>query len=500
MDEEQTLNQAFEAHQAERFSRAKRLYRKLLSANPSHPVALHYMGLLSYQMGDAVQSVDLIKKAVEVKPDYLQAHCNLANTLIEMGRAEEAEKSSRAAIALDADKVNAHHALARALHLQGHHSDAIVSCQTALSLNPNLDSTFETLGHSLRSLERFDEAVENYKKAISINPVNPSYFNTIGETFIQMDQLENAVRSFQKAISLDQESGLLYNNLGTALVMLRNYGPAIQSFENAIALEHDFAMGYQNLANVLRVVGRADEAIEALEKALKIDPDLSSARHNLDALRGETTESAPNEYVEELFDDFANQFETHLQDKLEYKIPSLLKNVMIDKGFTNISYNTVVDMGCGTGLSGVEFKDIADTLIGIDLSKNMIEKAKAKAVYDRLEVNDLINGLNDIDRPIDLFIATDVFVYIGNLQDTFEAVKKSAAPNALFIFSTEHLESDDDFVLQDTSRYAHSKAYIEGLADQFGFTFEHFETTDLRKDKTGWIPGGVYVLRLGSLF
>lgn len=500
-DEEISIENAFQHHQAGRLEQANALYRKIISATPDHPVALHYLGLLMFQMGDDIQSVELMKKAVAAKPDYLQAHCNLANTLVDLKQGEDAEASCRAALKLDPEKINAHNALAKALLLQGRDLDAIVSCQRVLDANPHQDDTHATYAGALHNLGRFNEALEHYNQAIYFNPQYPEYYNSMGDTYRELSRYSKAARSFQKAINLDAKEPLYHNNLGSALFLQNSYEPAIASYQKAVDLEPRYIMAQQNLANALRTVGRADEAIVCLKNILKDNPDLASTRHNLAALQGETTDTAPKEYITELFDEFANQFEDHLQDKLHYQIPSLLKTIMENRDLCTQPYDMVVDLGCGTGLGGVKFRDIAKTLIGIDLSKKMIENAQAKNVYDKLDVNDLISGLENIDTKINLFMAMDVLIYVGNLRDTFAAVQKSAAPDAFFVFSTEHLnsgESDTPYILQDTSRYAHTQAYIDDLAQEFGFTIDHFETTDLRKDKDGWIPGGIYILKFGS--
>lgn len=494
-DEEQTIDLAYEHHKAGRLPEAESLYRKILANNPDHHIALHYLGLLGYQLGHDDTSVELIKRAVFVKPDYLQAHCNLANTLVELGRANEAETSCRNALALDPDKAGAHATLGKVFAMLGRYDEAIASCEKALALEPNLDTAFETIGNALSELGRADEAVESYQKAISLNPDEAGYYNNLGNAFGALGQWDDAIKAYQKAISIDQEDGLYYNNLGSALHMTRQLDLAVDSYRQAISHSPKNTMAYQNLANVFRDMGRLDDAVTCFQEILKFEPDHRSARHNLHAMLGNTTEGAPQEYVEDLFNQFANQFEGHLIETLEYKIPTLLRKVLGDTRLTKEKFDKVVDLGCGTGLAGVEFRDIANTLIGIDLSKGMIQEAKNKGVYDQLYVDDLVQGLGKLGEGIDLFISTDVFIYVGNLEATFEAVRKSAAPNAYFVFSTEHSETPDEFVLQSSSRYAHSKAYIEHLANQFGFKLEHFEETKLRKENSGWIAGAVYVLK-----
>lgn len=459
--QQKALDRAVEFQQSGQLTEAESIYRSILSDKPNHPIALHYLGLLAHQVGNAKVAIELIERSIVIMPDYVDAHCNLANVFVQVGQAKEAEASCRKAIAIEPDRASAYNQMGKALLLQGRFEEAAVSCRKALALNPDFVSAYETLGSALCELGKMDAVVETYHEAISASP----------------------------------HSALFHNNLGSAYHLLRNLEQAEKSYQEAIVLEPTYVLAYQNHANVLRDLERIDDAVVSLKKVLELAPELASSKHNLDALLGNTTEGAPKEYVEELFDQFANRFENDLLNKLEYKMPVLLKKTLVDMGLAKGKFEQVVDLGCGTGLVGVEFRDIAQTLIGIDLSQKMLQQAEDKGVYDQLYVDDVVEGLSRIDGDVDLFVCADVFIYVGALEATFDAVKEHASPNALFVFSTEHLEASDDFVLQTSSRYAHSKAYIEALSDKFGFQLEHFEQVELRKEKSGWIAGAIYVLK-----
>jgi predicted TPR repeat methyltransferase len=94
-----------------------------------------------------------------------------------------------------------------------------------------------------------------------------------------------------------------------------------------------------------------------------------------------------------------------------------------------------------------------------------------------------------------LFIATDVFIYVGELSDVFSKVRAHAKPGACFVFSTE-MELEQDYILRPSGRYAHSRNYIEALADKHGFALAASQTTDLRKEAQQQIIGELYVLKL----
>ena len=52
-----------------------------LAAQPDHPHALNLSGVAAFQTGDAERGVKLVKAALSLEPDYVDAHNNLGNML-----------------------------------------------------------------------------------------------------------------------------------------------------------------------------------------------------------------------------------------------------------------------------------------------------------------------------------------------------------------------------------------------------------------------------------
>ncbi|MBF0383981.1 MAG: hypothetical protein HQL69_23435 [Magnetococcales bacterium] len=124
----------------------------------------------------------------------------------------------------------------------------------------------------------------------------------------------------------------------------------------------------------------------------------------------------------------------------------------------------------------------------------MVSLAGKKKVYDELYVDDIIDGMNSLNTRINLVVASDVLVYIGDLLPVFNCVKKYSTQGSVFAFSTEHTDRQE-FVLQNTGRYAHSKDYLLSVIEEAGFHLKYFTKTRLRKhkDKDNWIIGGIYL-------
>ena len=247
-------------------------------------------------------------------------------------------------------------------------------------------------------------------------------WNLLGTTAAQIGKFDKAIEAFKKAISIKPDYALAYYNMGNVLKEQGKLEEAIEAYKKAISIDPDNAEAYYNMGNALKEQGKLEEAEEAYTKVLSIKPDHESAKHMLSALTGTTPKTAPREYVENLFDQFASNFEALLVNELEYETPKLIKDVLI-KSSSHKSLGSILDLGCGTGLFGLEIKDHCSKLEGIDLSNKMLSVANQKNVYDTLSQSDIVEYLSSMPLGFDYYVALDVFIYVGDLSEIFRLIK-----------------------------------------------------------------------------
>ena len=164
--------------------------------------------------------------------------------------------------------------------------------------------------------------------------------------------------------------------------------------------------------------------------------------------------------VQDLFDGYADIFDHCLVDRLEYKVPSLLRKQIQPHRFSRC-----LDLGCGTGLCGVAFRNCCDYLEGVDISNRMIEKARLRGIYDTLVHDDVVAYLRtQPDNSFDLLICADVLIYIWDVEMLFNEAIRVTTPNGIFAFSTESTKAGVEVVETASERFAHSRKYIMRLA------------------------------------
>ena len=295
------IDLAMQHHNAGRFPEAEGIYLEVLRGEPDHPVALHLLGVIAYQVGNHDHAVELITKSLAIKPDDAMAHYNLGNALRELGRLEEAVAKFLDAIAVKPNLAEAHNNLGNTLEELGRLDDAVASYQKAIAIKSDYAEAHFNLGNTFQELGQFDNAVASYDKAINFKPDFADAHNNLGSALFSIERqrdmemgpksgyteayahldttgrklgaLSYAVASFQKALDINPDLAEAHNNLGNVLKERRWLDDAADCYKKAIAIKPDLAEAHTNLGSVFHDLGRLEEAEESYRRGLEMKPD-----------------------------------------------------------------------------------------------------------------------------------------------------------------------------------------------------------------------------------
>ena len=268
-----------------------------------------------------------------------------------------------------------------------------------------------------------------------------------------------------------------------------------------LALAPAFATAWFALATIRDALGDRGGAVAAFERASAADPeDYHGARLHLARLgAGNATPDMTATYVRRLFDQHAPDFDTAMLERLDYRGPQLLLDAV--KAIAKpLRFGTMLDLGCGTGLGGAAFRPFVDWLVGVDISRAMIEQARHKGLYDRLAAQDLLAFLAEDavnHAQYHLVVAADVFVYVNDLAPVFTAVARVLAPGGVFAFTVE-THDGGGVRLQPTLRYAHGADHVRAVLDGAVLTLLHLAAASTRTEKSVPVDGLVVVARHGG--
>lgn len=266
---------------------------------------------------------------------------------------------------------------------------------------------------------------------------------------------------------------------------------------DAMAVAPGWIAGWFRLGEMREAIGELASAAEAWAEVLRLDPldrlgaslkmGLIGAAHQIDA--------PPSAFVAALFDQYADKFDRSLVEKLEYRVPQLIAEALAAAGSSDFAH--VVDLGCGTGLMGERLRRSASFLEGYDISPQMLKKAQAKGIYDRLALQDL-QTLEPAGPIADLVVAADVFLYIGALERVIATAASMCRQGGLLAFSVERHTGPERLMLRPSRRYAHSEGYLRDLLAASGFRILSLEPASIRMDRGEAVEGLVVLARKGQ--
>lgn|SRR5262245_12805854 len=432
-------------------------------------------------------------RILALEPNAAEIHNNRGLVLARLGRHAEALNSYDRAIALNPAFANAHSNRGNALHELSRHGEALAAYERALALAPDLAESWLGRGNALSALKRFKEALPAFERAVALRPSFPEAWLGRGNALCDLKRHDEALAALDKALALRPSLAAAWFGRGNVFYERKSFPEALAAYDQALAIEPGMAGAWLGRGDALRFLSRADDAIAAYRQALTLGADAESINFYLAGLGvGALPATSPQRFVTSLFDNYADNFEHDLVKNLNYHSPDVLAGTI--KRYASSPSLDILDLGCGTGLMGNLLRPLAKTLTGVDLSENMLRKARQRQIYDRLVCGELTAFLQTHDQSFDLAVATDVFIYVGDLAPVFPAVRRALRARGLFCFSVEATE-EPGFVLRSTLRYAHSAGYLQNLAGEHRFAVEAIEPQVIRRGVEGDIGGYHVIMR-----
>jgi predicted TPR repeat methyltransferase len=241
-------------------------------------------------------------------------------------------------------------------------------------------------------------------------------------------------------------------------------------------------------------VNKRADARDAYQRYFDHHPEDAEVEHLLVALKDETPPPrASDRAILQIYKDFAKSYEERMLQDLKYKGPERLKDA-IKAVIGERTGLDVLDIGCGSGLSGVALKSFARELTGIDLSPEMLEIARKRDIYDHLEAAEITAWLDNTSKRFDIIAALDCLIYFGDLKPVVLGAAKRLKPGGIVFLSTER-GAKYPFSITDSGRYEHHPDHIKDVAAAAGLELAVLSQAFLRKEYGTDVIGNVAVLR-----
>jgi predicted TPR repeat methyltransferase len=358
-------------------------------------------------------------------------------------------------------------------------------------------------GIAAHLLGRTEQAITLTAGAVAIDPQSGVFHANHGAALAAAGRPAEAAAALERSLKFRPDHAPTRRNLGLALAQLGRGAQALPVLYRARELAPDDPDTHLALARCLREAGSRDAAAESARAALALDPPPEVAEEAAFLLANssgnEVPQRAPSGYVRQLFDAYAPSFDQHLREQLAYRTPELLAEALADAGAARDGSAEVLDLGCGTGLSGAVLKPFARRIVGIDLSPRMLEKAAESGLYHRLVEAELPGCLDDeAEAAFDLAMAADVMIYLGAPEPVFRRLARVMRPGGLCALSFEVPANPRPGLAMDVSdqlRFRHDPGAVQQVARAAGFTPVLLRENALRLERGSPVTGVLLVLR-----
>ena len=381
--------------------------------------------------------------------------------------------------------------------------------RAALRIEPRDALSHYNLGILLQLKHDWQGARRAFEAALTHQPRFAEALVNLANTLIELSDLSKVEACYRRALEISPRLALAHHGLGRHLLRRGRAAEAADFFASAVDCDSRLLDAWLDLAECRHLSGNDEGAglgaIACVEHVLAIapidSPAYSTAQFKLALYRGEKPATLPHAMVARLFADMAGTFDEHLTQRLGYRIPALLidqlKNWLTAFPARGAHLPSVCDLGCGTGLFGVEVGRYSGRVVGVDLSAAMIAHAHAHGCYDELIETDLLSYLSVTDEKFDLIAATDVVLYVGRLEEMFELVAARLSEGGRFAFTTESPPAlDADFALLPAGRFAHHPRYILRLAEGVGMNVVAQVDATIRTESGLPLAGHIFILEV----
>jgi predicted TPR repeat methyltransferase len=377
-------------------------------------------------------------------------------------------------------------------HQQGRTKEGIDLVRRALAVAPCYVDAWSNLGNLYKESSQLDEAEAAYRRSLELNSQHAAAWNNLGIVLRARGHPDEAAIALRRAIELAPASSDAHFNLGNALREARRFAEAIDAYRKALALDPDHARAHYRLGYLLYITGQPAQAAAVFGRWLQSDPQNPVAAHMLAACSGEHVPTrASDDYVRTTFDTFASSFDDVLLHRLNYDAPQRLLEALAPMLGPPEPVRDILDAGCGTGLCAALLKPYARTLTGVDLSRGMLARARARNAYDALHEEEITRFLEARAGAYDVIASADTLCYFGDLAALAKAARGALSAGGWFVFTVERDDVAETYRIQPHGRYCHAYAYVERVLSGTGFDSIGAMAANLRRelgaDVAGWV-------------
>jgi Flp pilus assembly protein TadD len=258
---------------------AVRNYQSAVLIKPM-PSTMNNLGLAFGQLGRREEAIAQYTGALQLEPDNIMVHFNLASALVGEGKKEEAEKQFAEVLRLSPNPLRTLMDFARILADQGRLTEAAAKLREAVRLYPTNAAANLELGVDLMVSGQTDEALGFFSAALKLEPDLVEKNLSAAKAYTENGRFDFALRCLKIVSWLKPDDAQAHENLGIFSLRHGQPGDALKQFEETLRLRPD-AQSHCDLGLALTSLGRIRDAASQYETAIQLSPNSAEALNAL---------------------------------------------------------------------------------------------------------------------------------------------------------------------------------------------------------------------------
>lgn len=241
--------------------------------------------------GDLDLAAQHFKDALNINPDFAEAHNNLGTTFFRRSPPDynAACDEFKAALEIDPGYVDARENYGMCLMRRGtvlgdqgdtearteYYKEARSQLIRLLEIEPNNFNARHHLGFMDLTDKKYESAEQNFKRCLEINPENPICAYNLGNTYLATARCGEAIQAYITSLREKNESEVSVGarqNLGVAYEQCAKTDGAIKQFLDRIKLDPGNPTHHFDLGAIYEDKGLPDQAVNEWENTVKLDP------------------------------------------------------------------------------------------------------------------------------------------------------------------------------------------------------------------------------------
>jgi len=228
-------------------------------------MAYYYLGLSLLADRRYGEAIEPLKTALDLQPDYVQAHLALGDAYLKQGDTTEARAEYLRALELQPGYAAAFDGLGRLFEVKGDDEQAEQQYRRALEINVAFADAYTHLGDLYLRRSRPVDAIELFLKAISMKPDFSSAYTRLGVAYADEKMYNDAIAAIRKAQSLSPLDPEPYISLARIYLELQSFRRSEAEIQAALALDNNSPGAHLMLSDLKRAQEDFGAAVEVLQ-------------------------------------------------------------------------------------------------------------------------------------------------------------------------------------------------------------------------------------------